>query len=238
MLPVWWGSEQLAKADVVVLIGGYEGTYRAANWAEIARKPLLPFAAFGGAAAKIYQRELKDFDKKYSARINRLEFEQLNSIKNWAAHATDIVALAEKVAQSRSVLVVMSYADRPDLKDAYGTFQRTCERLKYVCERITEKNTATRILPEILERIRQAAFTIVDLTDLRPNVFYELGYADGLGGKVIVTAKKGTELPFDVKDIPTIIWESQVELEQDLQKRIQSVMNSAVPGAGPPIGPS
>ena len=68
-------------------------------------------------------------------------------------------------------------------------------------------------------------------------MFYELGYADGLGGKVIVTAKKGTDLPFDVKDIPTIIWESQVELEQDLQKRIQSVMKSAVPGAGPPIGP-
>ena len=106
--------EQVAQSDVVVLIGGYEGTYRAANWAEIARKPLLPFAAFGGAAAKIYQRELKEFDKKYSARISRLEFEQLNSIKDWPAHATDIVALAEKVAQSRSVLIVMSYADRPD----------------------------------------------------------------------------------------------------------------------------
>ncbi len=229
--------EQVAQSDVVVLIGGYEGTYRAANWAEIARKPLLPFAAFGGAAAKIYQRELKEFDKKYGARISRLEFEQLNSIKDWPAHATDIVALAEKVAQSRSVLIVMSYADRPDLKDAYSTFQRTCGNLNYVGERITEENAETRILPEILERIRQAAFTIVDLTDLRPNVFYELGYADGLGGKVIVTAKKGTDLPFDVKDIPTIIWESQVELEQDLQKRIQSVMKSAVPGAGPPIGP-
>ena len=220
--------EQVAQADVVVLIGGYEGTYRAANWATIAGKPVLPFAVFGGAAEKIYHRELKDFDKKYGGQISRLEFEQLNSIKDWDAHATDIVALAEKVAQSRSVLVVMSYADRPDLKDAYGTFQRTCERLNYVCERITEKNAAARILPEILERIRLAAFTIVDLTDLRPNVFYELGYADGLGGKVIVTAKKGTELPFDVKDIPTIIWESQVELEQDLQKRIQSVMRSVV----------
>jgi hypothetical protein len=230
--------EQVAQADVVVLIGGFEGTYRAANWAAIARKPLLPFAAFGGAAAEIFQRELNDFDKKYSGRIKRLEFEQLNSIKNWADHATDVVALAEKVAESRSVLVVMSYADRPDLKDAYGTFRRICENLGYACERVTEKNAATRILPEILDRIRRAAFTIVDLTDLRPNVFYELGYADGLGGKVIVTAKRGTELPFDVKDIPTILWESQEELGEDLRERIQSVVKSAVPQAGPPIGPS
>jgi hypothetical protein len=230
--------EQVAQADVIVLIGGFAGTIRAANWAQIAGKPLLPFATFRGAAAEIYERELNAFDKRYGGRLERLEFEQLNSIKNWADHATDIVALAEKVAESRSVLVVMSYADRPDLKDAYGTFRRICEKLGYVCDRITEKNAATRILPEILERIRRAAFIIVDLTDLRPNVFYELGYADGLGGKVIVTAKKGTELPFDVKDIPTILWESLEDLGEDLRDRIQSVVKSAVPNAGPPIGPS
>lgn len=234
--------EQVAQADVVVLISGFEGTYRAANWAAIARKPLLPLATFGGAAAEIYRRELNDFGRKYSDRIERLEFEQLNSIlpddtqENWTDYATEVVALAEKVAESRTVLVVMSYADRPDLKDAYGTFRRIVEDLKYTCDRITEKNAATRILPEILERIRQAAFTIVDLTDLRPNVFYELGYADGLGGKVIVTAKKGTELPFDVKDIPTILWESQEELGEDLRERIQTVVNSAVSQVGPPIG--
>jgi hypothetical protein len=229
--------EQIAQADVVVLIGGFEGTIRAANWARIAQKPVLPFAAFGGAAAEIYERELNAFDK-WHARIERLEFEQLNSIKNWTDHATDIVALAEKVAESRFVLVVMSYDDRPDLKDVYGTFRRVCKPLGYKCERVTEKNAATRILPQILESIKQAAFVIVDLTDLRPNVFYELGYADGLGAKVIVTAKKGTELPFDVKDIPTILWESQEELGEDLGDRIQSVVKSAVPSAGPPIGPS
>jgi hypothetical protein len=230
--------EQVAQADVVVLIGGFEGTYRAANWAAIAKKPLLPFAAFGGAAAEIYHRELNDFDRKYSDRIKRFEFEQLNSIKNWTDHATDLVALAEKLAESRSVLVVMSYAERPDLKDAYGTFRRICDSLGYVCERITEKNAASRILPEILERIRRAAFTIVDLTELKPNVFYELGYADGLGGKVIVTAKNGTQLPFDVKDIPTLLWESQEELGNDLRERIQTVVKSAVRQAAPPIGAS
>lgn len=230
--------EQVAQADVVVLLGGFEGTIRAANWAEIAKKPMLPFASFGGAAAKIYQRELAAFGKKYGGRLERLEFEQLNSIKNWPAHATDIVALAEKVAASRSVLVVMSYADDPHLKDAYATFRRVSKELGYICERVSEKNAGTRILPEILERIRRAAFVIVDLTDLRPNVFYELGYADGLGAKVIVTARAGTVLPFDVKDIPTIFWESQEDLGTDLQDRIKAVVNSAVPDASPPIGPS
>lgn len=132
----------------------------------------------------------------------------------------------------------MSYADRPELLDAYDSFKAVVEGkpFGYRCERLTEENTSDRILPDLLDRIKRAAFTIVDLTDLRPNVFYELGYADGLGKKVIVTAREGTELPFDVKDIPTIFWSSQRQLKHDLENRIRIVVKSAVSEAGPPIG--
>jgi hypothetical protein len=230
--------EPVAYADVVVLIAGSAGTNRTANWARIAGKPLLPLASYGGAADQVYGEELQTFGQNYDDRIERDEFLLLKSRQSEVAHATNIIALAEKVVQSRSVVVVMSYDERPDLEDAYETFKSICKDLGYVCERVTEKNTATRILPEILERIRRAAFTIVDLTGLKPNVFYELGYADGAGGKVIVTAKKGTRLPFDVKDIPTILWEGQKKLGEDLRDRIQSVIKSAIPDATPPIGPS
>jgi len=231
--------EQLQDADAVILVGGFEGTNRAANWARIAGKPLLPFTAFGGAAEEIYKQELREFDTKYAGLVERLEYEQLNSVKqNWTEHATDVIALAEKVAHSRSVLVIMSYADREDLEVAYETFEDVTEPLGYKCERVTEENAPGRILPEILERIRRAGFVIVDLTDLRPNVFYELGYADGLGKQVIVTAMEGTELPFDVKDIPVIFWTGRPSLRKGLEKRIAAVVKSAVPSASPPIGPS
>jgi hypothetical protein len=230
--------EPVDAADVVVLIAGSEGTIRTANWARIWRKPLLPFAYFGGAAAEIYAKELNTFEQRYSSRLNRFDFEQLNSKREPADHATRIVALAEKIAGSRSVLAVMSYDDRPELEDVYDTFERGCEKLEYVCERVTEKNADTRILPEILERIRRAAFIIVDLTDLKPNVLYELGYAHGAGQQVIVTAKKGTPLPFDLNDVPTIFWESQKRLEKDLMDRIQSVVKSAVSHATPTMDPS
>jgi hypothetical protein len=229
--------EQVQQADVLILVGGFEGTFRAANWARIAQKPLLPFTAFGGAAEKIYTQELNDFEQKYAGLVEPLEYEQLNSVKtDWHDHATDLLALAEKVAVSRSVLVIMSYADRPELVDAYETFKAVAESLGYQCERVTQETAGERILPDILERIRRAAFTIVDLTELRPNVFYELGYADGRGKKVVVTAKEGTELPFDVKDIPTIFWSGQTQLRKDLENRIMNVVKTAVPVAGPPIG--
>jgi hypothetical protein len=65
--------------------------------------------------------------------VDRLEYEQLNSLKpDWDAHATDLIALAEKVAESRSVLVIMSYADRPELEDAYATFRAVEKRIRAV----------------------------------------------------------------------------------------------------------
>jgi len=223
--------EQVREADAIILIGGFEGTFRAANWARIAKKPLLPFTAFGGAAAKIYDQELNDFDEKYVGLADRLEYEQLNSVRSdWCERAASLVALAEKLAESRAVIVIMSYADRADLVDAYDSFQQVAAELGYDCVRVTEENAGDRILPDILKRIETAAFAIVDLTDLRPNVFYELGYANGLKKKVIVTAKKDTELPFDVKDIPTVFWESQKKLRDDLTARIRSVMKTSVAG--------
>jgi nucleoside 2-deoxyribosyltransferase len=229
--------EQMQQADAVILVGGFDGTFRAANWARIANKPLLPFTAFGGAAQKIYAQELNEFDQKYSGLVERLEYEQLNSVKSdWDEHAADLIALAEKVAQSRSVLVIMSYADLPELEDAYDSFVQVCEDLGYRCERVTEANAGERILPDILARIERAAFVIVDLTDLRPNVFYELGYADGLGKKAVITAKAGTELPFDVKDMPTICWSGQRQLRENLRQRIISVVKPATAAASPPIG--
>lgn len=229
--------EQMQQADAVILIGGFDGTFRAANWARIANKPLLPFTAFGGAAQKIYAQELNEFDQKYSGLVERLEYEQLNSVKNdWEEHAADLIALAEKVAESRSVLVIMSYADLPELEDAFDSFVQVCEDLGYRCERVTEANAAERILPDILARIERAAFVIVDLTELRPNVFYELGYADGLGKKAVITAKAGTELPFDVKDMPTICWSGQRQLRDQLRQRIISVVKPATAAASPPIG--
>jgi hypothetical protein len=228
--------EQVQQADVVILVGGFEGTFRAANWARIAKKPLLPFTGFGGAAERIFAQELNEFDRKYASLVTRLEYEQLNSLKPDSEHATDLLALAEKVAESRSVLVIMSYGTREDLIDAFETFKSVTESLGYSCERVTQESAGERILPDILEGISRAAFTIVDLTDLRPNVFYELGYADGLGKRVIVTAKEGTELPFDVKDIPTIFWRGQKQLKDDLTARIRKVVKTAVSGASPPLG--
>lgn len=218
--------EQIREADVVILVGGHHGTLRAANWARIAKKPLLPVAVFGGAAERVFEQELHDFEEKYGGRIDEMEYQQLNSITtDWNRLAEKIVSLAERIAISKSVVAIMSYSHRGELVDAYESFRTVCSEpaFGYQCERVEDSNTVGRIVPRIFEQIERAAFVVADLTELKSNVFYELGYAQGLGKPVLLTAKSGTELPFDVKDIPTIFWDSQTRLKEDLRGKIRLI---------------
>jgi len=77
-------------------------------------------------------------------------------------------------------------------------------------------------MQRIINGIRTSAFVIADVSEDRPNVFYELGYAQGLKKKVVVTARTGTKLPFDISDVPVIFWDEQQDLKSKLRKRIKA----------------
>jgi predicted Rossmann-fold nucleotide-binding protein len=216
--------EQIRFADVVVLVSGSKGTMCAANWARIANKPVLPVAAFGGAAQQTYVEELKDFDSKYSDRIDQSQYEVLNMVSSdWEKLAAEVISLAERIVSSKNVFVVMSFSNTPQLEDAYESFREVCEEYQYECNRVDNTTTTERIIPEIVSSIENSAFVIADLTEESPNVYYELGFAHGLKKPVIVTARKGVHLPFDIRDIPVIFWEGQKRLKDRLRKKIHDI---------------
>src|SRR5262249_15055962 len=154
-----------------------------------------------------YNEELKGFDEKYGDRIGRSQYETLNQVSGDLARiAREAVALAARIQTSRRVFAIMGVSSDPKLVDAYDSFQEVCREYDYDCTRVDDRDMVDRIVPQIFEGIRRSAFVIVDLTEQRPNVYYEFGLAQGLGKPHIVTAYKGTALPFDVHDVPTIFW--------------------------------
>ena len=217
--------EVIRDADVVVLLGGFFGTFNAANWARLERKPLLPFVSFGAAAKDVYGVESNRFEKVYSANVERLEYDQvLKSLStDWKKLATQTVTLAEKMVTTPCVFVAMSFKESGQFKDLYASIQRVCKQYEYEAKRVDESNLFKRIIPEITKQIRQSAFVIADVTEHKANVFYELGFADGVGKEVILVAKAGAELPFDIKDVPVLFWDSFTEFEEELTKRVQQI---------------
>jgi nucleoside 2-deoxyribosyltransferase len=223
--------EQIREADAVVIVGGRTGTHYAASWARLAGKPIVPVAAFGDAAAEIFNDELQNFDRRYANRISRDDYEILDRViplptpETWAAgFAKDVVSLTEKLISSRDVFIIMSFAEKEYLLDAYDTFCAVCKENDFSGFRVDDHiDHNQRIVPTVLDSIRRSVFIIADVSEPRPNVYYELGFAQALGKGVITTAYKGTQLPFDIFDVPTLYWNSQRTLREELDRRIKTV---------------
>lgn len=225
--------EPIQEADAVIIVGGWEGTHYAASWARLAGKPVLPVATFGGAAAEIYKDELAIFDRRYAATIPLDEYQLLNRIlpdESDAAvegYAIEVLKLAEHAILSSDVFIVMPFEDKGHLRDAYNTFQRVCKAQNFTAMKVDHHlDGNARIVPAIFSKIKHCAFVIAELSGARPNVYYELGYARALGKAVIQTAYQGTDLPFDVFDVPTHFWDSQDVLERKLSLAIEQLTSS------------
>ena len=94
---------------------------------------------------------------------------------------------------------------------------------------INEKEHTKLIVPEIFSEIRKSCFVIADLTKNRGGVYYEAGYAEGLGKQVILTCKNKdrNKIHFDVAQKNTIFWDDEGELEKRLSSLISEIIVKA-----------
>ncbi|HEY3038400.1 MAG TPA: hypothetical protein VGJ66_06660 [Pyrinomonadaceae bacterium] len=215
--------EQIERSHIAIFVAGSEGTFGARNWAYWARKPILGIPRFGGSGETIYYQELRRREEISS--LAREEYEVLNElVASMSQYAKDVVDLAERLVTPRTVFPIMSF--KREFRDVSASYREVCEELGFDAERTDESDSTDRILPRIENGIRQSAFVIADLTEPSPNVFYEIGFAKGMGKEVIATAKKGTQLPFDVSDVPIVWWELQEELKAGLRKRIAAIVKA------------
>ena len=109
------------------------------------------------------------------------------------------------------------------LEDVLDAIKEGAARCGILAERVDEVQSNERITDRILESIDKAEYVIVDLTHLKPNVFYEAGYAQGIGKIPIYIAKDGTKLEFDLKDYPVIFFKNMKQLKDNLEQRLRAL---------------
>lgn len=85
-----------------------------------------------------------------------------------------------------------------------------------VCVRVDEDLRAARITGKIDQQLRSADLCIADLTDLHPNVLWEVGFAEALQKPLIAITQSPVELlPFNIKDL-SVIQYADDRLEESL----------------------
>jgi hypothetical protein len=96
----------------------------------------------------------------------------------------------------------------------------------YKAVRIDKKEHNNKIDDEILAEIRRSRFLVADFTcepkNVRGGVYYEAGFAQGLGIPVIWTCKDTSlaDLHFDTRQYSHIVWKTPADLLVQLRNRI------------------
>lgn len=92
------------------------------------------------------------------------------------------------------------------------------------------KEYNNRVDDEIMASIRASRFVVADFTGNRGGVYYEAGFAHGLGLDVIFMCKEGDELHFDVRQYNCIYW--TMDNLEDAKKRLKNRILATL-GQGP-----
>jgi hypothetical protein len=125
--------------------------------------------------------------------------------------------------------VAMWFAD--ELEAAWkGGLYKGIRAAGYRPLRIDKEEHNEKICDRIIAEIRRSGFLVADVTGHRQGVYFEAGYALGLGIPVIWTCRKDQlkRCRFDTRQYNHIVWETPMELAKALEHRIRATI-----GEGP-----
>lgn len=135
-----------------------------------------------------------------------------------------IEQLDEPNINSKQVFCAFYFSN--DMQEIFDNDVKTAiEKCGLTYKRVSSSTTAhdTTINDEIIALIKSSRIVIADFTEHRNSVYFEAGYALGMGIPVIWTCQKGHEknLSFDTRQYPHIIWDDSEDLKKRLINRIK-----------------
>ena len=160
----------------------------------------------------------------------------INNSSRDVFHAT-IARLIEKYRDLPSidpylVSVMMSFnPSNKKLDDYYDAIDAAVRGVSagYGCKRVDKVPGSPRIAAEFRGLIASSRCAIVDLTENKQNVYYELGYIQAIGKTCVITAEAGTQPFFYPREHKIIFYSSARELRALLTVELSALLQG-IPG--------
>jgi hypothetical protein len=99
--------------------------------------------------------------------------------------------------------------------------KKVCEPRGYYCKRADDIDKPGIITSQIVSCLLEYDLVIADLTDLNPNVFYELAIRHAIQKPVILIAKRGTEPPFDIRQDRIIFYTLDLDDMEEAKAKLE-----------------
>ena len=148
-----------------------------------------------------------------------------------------VIAEVRANPDSTQVFVAMWFGEA--LNTVYNRgFAPAILRAGYKPMRIDQKPDVNKIDDEIIAEIRRSRFLVADFTQgedgARGGVYFEAGFAFGLGIPVVYTCREDAidKIHFDTRQYHHTAWKDSADLRDKLEKRILALI-----GEGPGISP-
>ncbi len=146
-------------------------------------------------------------------------------------------AVSKRQKRPMKAFVAMSFREEeePALVDYFAAMKRAVAATELPIEviRMDLQEGDYEISQEIMNCIDKADILIADFTLNSRNVYFELGYARGRKCRVIQTARKGTQLEFDIRNWRTVSYRNATELEQKLVPALTEAYGDVQKTRGP-----
>lgn len=132
----------------------------------------------------------------------------------------------ERMAIKKNQAFIAMWFDPTMIEVFENGFHKAVKDCNYDPMKIDLKEHNNKIDDEIIAEIRNSGFLIADFTGDRGGVYYEAGFAHGLGIPVIWTCRKDDfkKLHFDTRQYNHIEWETVEELYEKLVNRIRATI--------------
>lgn len=129
------------------------------------------------------------------------------------------------VDNPKNAFVAMSFD--ASLKSVYDNgIKKAIVDAQFKPIRVDAEEYNDKICDEIIANIRKAKFVISDVTQQKNGVYFEAGFAMGLGKPVIWTCRNDelNNLHFDTRQYNHIVWENEDDLYEKLLRRIEATI--------------
>ncbi|MBP7049902.1 MAG: hypothetical protein KBE65_02700 [Phycisphaerae bacterium] len=144
--------------------------------------------------------------------------------------------LSRATSDSRKAFMAMQY-DNEQLTTIFtGVFKEAVEKTGFDLRRLVDMPQPAGLIDDDLRvKIRASRFLIADLTDKNPGAYWEAGYAEGLGKRVIYTCKKevfedpNSRPHFDTNHHLTILWEWDPDKRKEAGEKLKNTIRATLP---------
>lgn len=133
--------------------------------------------------------------------------------------------LSQSYRPNTAFIMMPINSDDPNNQDIYCAYKECFEKFGIKAVRADEIEHEDVITKRIIEEIKTSEFLIGDLTDERPSVYYEIGYAHSLGRRVILYRKSDTKIHFDLAAYNCPEYKNNTQLKSLLMNRLEEATN-------------